>query len=101
MVVDGKVGPVTSAWITKFQHDSTKTGFGLVADGVVTNAPANDHHRKRASLASRCTIRRLNDIMSTADAEVYQALSTHPDVPSDVRRIFSQVQDDAVENGFD
>ena len=91
MVVDGKSGPITRAWIAKFQADATRNGIPMRIDGKIDKA-GNAHGNYVASFSGTYyAIRILNNMMYTQDQQVYKNLTTHPEVPADVRAIFQQI----------
>jgi len=92
MKVDGKCGPITRAWITKFQSDARNHGLPLVVDGIVNKAGHATGNFISSVSKTYYSIRIINNMMYLHDQEVYKNLTTHPDVPQDVRLIFLQIQ---------
>lgn len=92
MAVDGKAGPITRAWITKFQLDMRRNGVSMSVDGIVDKAGNAESNYKSSISHTWYTIRGLNDMMFNNDTAVYKTLSTNPEVPPDVRLIFLQMQ---------
>ncbi|MBK8148929.1 MAG: hypothetical protein IPK58_12155 [Acidobacteria bacterium] len=90
MSVDGKVGPITRAWIIKTQTLSKS----VLVDGVVDKAGNENNASNWESSIShtRYVIRMMNNHLRKRDTALYKTLSTNPDVPSDVRVIFQQIQ---------
>lgn len=93
MTIDGKVGPVTRAWITKFQIDLRRSNANVLIDGVVDKAGnANNASNWDTSISrTNYTIRLINTNCLIKDTEVYKNLESHPAVPQDVRTIFMQI----------
>lgn len=93
MTVDGKVGPVTRAWILKSQLVMRHGGVNVSVDGVVDKAGAVPGAGNRESTISHTdyAIRMLNNALRKRDTAVYKSLSTNPEVPEDVREIFKQI----------
>src|SRR5262249_44266194 len=94
MAVDGKSGPITRAWITKFQLDCRRNGVSVAVDGIVDKAGNAESNYKSSISHTWYTIRALNDMMFTNETAVYKTLSPNPEVPPDVRLIFLQMQAD-------
>jgi len=94
MVVDGKVGPITRAWIVKFQSNLRKLGGNVLVDGVIDKAGAENNPSNWDTSVSKTnyTIRLLNTNLLKLDTEVYKTLESHPVVPPDVRIIFGQIK---------
>lgn len=94
MAVDGKVGPITRAWITKYQSDIRLRGGSCLIDGIVDKAGnGNNPNNLKGSISqTKYTIRLLNTTLRRHDSEVYKNITTHPDVPADVKLIFMQAQ---------
>ena len=92
MTVDGKAGPITRAWITKFQSDCYKHGVATLVDGRVDKAGNGSSNYTSSISNTYYTIRVLNNMMFLNDQTVYKTLSTNPEVPPDVRMIFMQIQ---------
>ena len=92
MVMDGKCGPITRAWITKAQMDLRTLGTNVAVDGVLDKAgnPADNRHGSISG--STYAIRLLNNGLRRHDLEVYKNLTTHPKVPADLKLIFLQIQ---------
>lgn len=92
MTVDGKVGPVTRAWIIQFQLFCNSEGGNTMVDGIV-DTTSNDFSNWTSSISKTTyTIRDLNNVMRSVDGEIYKNLTTHPEVPQDMRLIFQQAQ---------
>ena len=93
MTVDGKVGPITRAWITKFQIEARKSNANVLIDGLIDKAGnANNASNWETSISrTKYSIRVLNTNLLVKDSEVYKNLETHPSVPQDVRNIFMQI----------
>jgi hypothetical protein len=92
MVVDGKCGPITRAWITKFQLDCRKHGINAMVDGIIENAGNLEGNYKSSMSHTWYAIRILNNMMAVNDQDVYKNLTTHPEVPGDMKLIFLQIQ---------
>jgi hypothetical protein len=90
MVVDGKVGPITRAWILKTQMIS----HNVLIDGVVDKAgnENNPSNWKTSISHTIYVIRYLNNQLRKHDTAVYKTLTTNPEVSSDMRLIFQQIQ---------
>lgn len=88
MSVDGKVGPITRAWIMKAQRDSNS-----LVDGIVNKAGnANNPSNWEASIShTHYVIRMINNTLRKRDTAVYKTLQTNPEVPADMRAIFLQI----------
>lgn len=91
MTVDGKVGPITRAWIKKFQADCLSHGIATAVDGIVNKAGNASGNYVSSISKSFYTIRVLNNMMRINDTQVYKTLPTNPEVPPDVRIIFIQM----------
>jgi hypothetical protein len=93
MTVDGKVGPVTRAWIIKSQLLCNMDGGNVMVDGVVDKAGNEQNSDNRVSSISHTDyhIRMLNNVLRKLDTPVYKTLATNPAVPADVRLIFQQI----------
>jgi hypothetical protein len=93
MTVDGKVGPVTRAWIVRSQMAVRNDGADVAVDGVVDKARnAEDGNNRTSSMShTQYHIRMLNNVLRKADTAVYKTLATNPVVPADVRMIFMQI----------
>lgn len=94
MVPDGKCGPITRSWITKFQRDIRANGSNCMVDGVVNKAGnENNPDNWTASISkTHYTIRYLNNVLRKQDTYVYKTLTTNPEVPGDIKTIFQQIQ---------
>ena len=94
MVPDGKCGPITRAWITKFQQDLRAFGSSCLVDGVVDKAgnPTNSDNWTASISKTHYTIRFLNNVLRKLDTYMYKTLASNPEVPGDLRNIFSQIQ---------
>jgi hypothetical protein len=92
MRVDGKFGPITRAWITKFQLDCRRLGVKMMVDGVVNKAGNPEGNYKSFTSQTRYMIRVLNNMMFTNDQRVYKTLTTNPKVPADLKPVFLQIQ---------
>lgn len=93
MTTDGKCGPITKAWIKKFQWDAQRAGIMCQADGLIDKAGNENNANNWVSSTSKTkyTIRILNNVLRGADPFVYKTLTTNPIVPPDVRMIFMQM----------
>ena len=93
MTVDGKVGPVTRAWILKSQLVMRNDGVNISVDGIVDKAGTVPGAGNRESTISHTdyAIRMLNNALRKRDTAVYKTLSSNPEVPQDVRMIFAQI----------
>lgn len=93
MTVDGKVGPVTRAWIIKSQLVANMDGNNVMVDGVVDKAGNEQNPDNRVSSMSHTDyhIRMLNNLLRKRDTPVYKTLASNPIVPADVRLIFQQI----------
>lgn len=89
MVPDGKCGPITRAWITRFQMDCEG---GCVVDGVIDKAGNPAGNRAGTMSHRNYSIRLLNNVLRHVDQDVYKNLTTHPIVPADLKLIFLQIQ---------
>jgi hypothetical protein len=89
MTVDGKVGPITRAWIIKVQTLSKN----VLIDGVVDKAgnEQNPSNWESSISHTKYVIRMINNHLRKRDTAVYKTLPTNPEVPSDVRVIFQQI----------
>lgn len=89
MVIDGKVGPVTRAWIVKIQQLSKN----VFVDGIVDKAgnENNPGNWKTSVSHTVCIIRYLNNQLRRHDTAVYKTLTKNSIVPSGMRRIFQQI----------
>lgn len=94
MVPDGKCGPITRAWISKFQQDVRKFGSNCMVDGIVNKAgnESNADNWTASISQTHYTIRFLNNVLRKADTYMYKTLTSNPEVPGDLRLIFSQIQ---------
>ena len=93
MTIDGKVGPITRAWILRSQILMRNEGVNMMVDGVVDKAGSVAGAGNRESTISHTeyAIRMLNNALRKLDTPVYKTLSTNPVVPPDVRMIFTQI----------
>jgi len=93
MTVDGKVGPITRAWIVRTQLICNQQGGDVSVDGVVDKAQNAEDLSNRVSSISHTNyvIRILNNALRKQDTQVYKTLATNPIVPSDLRAIFVQM----------
>lgn len=89
MVVDGKVGPITRAWIMRTQQLSK----GVMVDGVVDKAgnEQNPSNWESSISHTKYVIRMINNHLRKRDTAVYKTLPTNPVVPSDMQTIFQQI----------
>jgi hypothetical protein len=92
MTIDGKVGPITSAWITRSQMVCRQDGVNVMVDGIVDKAWNAASNRTSSISRTEYHIRMLNNVLRKMDGPVYKTLSTNPEVPDDVRDIFLQIQ---------
>ncbi|HYJ90127.1 MAG TPA: hypothetical protein VEV84_02355 [Pyrinomonadaceae bacterium] len=94
MTVDGKVGPITRAWILRSQMLMREGGVNVLVHGVVDKAGNVAAAGNRVSTISHTdyAIRMLNNALRKEDTQVYKTLTTNPVVPADVRMIFMQIQ---------
>ena len=93
MTVDGKCGPITRNWITKFQLDMRNRGNAVMADGIVNKA-GNENNSDNFTAAishTNYTVRYMNNVLRKLDSDVYKTLATNQVVPPDVRMIFMQI----------
>ena len=93
MTVDGKVGPITRNWITKFQLDMRERGNAVYADGIVDKAGNENNPDNFISSISQTyySVKLMNNVLRKIDTPVYKTLTTNPVVPPDVRMIFMQI----------
>jgi hypothetical protein len=93
MVADGKVGPLTRAWIIRTQMVSKQDGANVIIDGVVDKAQNAQDNSNRVSSISHTDylIRMMNNALRKLDTQVYKTLTTNPVVPPDIRMIFLQI----------
>src|SRR5436305_10227166 len=91
MTVDGKVGPVTRAWIIRSQMVCRNDGANVAVDGVVDKAGNSVSNRESSISHTDYHIRMLNNVLRKADSQDYKTLATNPVVPTDVRMIFMQI----------
>ena len=91
MVVDGKFGPVTRAWILRSQMLCKQGGNNVLVDGVVDKAGNDESNRVSSISHTDYHIRMLNNVLRKADTQIYKSLATNPIVPQDVRQIFQQI----------
>lgn len=93
MTADGKVGPITRAWIIRTQMVCKQDGADVVIDGVVDKAQNAQDNSNRVSSISQTDylIRMVNNVLRKMDTPVYKTLATNPIVPTDVRLIFMQI----------
>jgi len=81
MTVDGFCGPITVRWIKHFQTDVKRVGGSILVDGRVDRALASF-----ASISgTEYTIHYLSDGFKAHHEEIFESMSTHPDVPPEVR----------------
>jgi hypothetical protein len=92
MVIDGKCGPITRAWIIKFQLDCRSHGINAMVDGIVENAGNLEGNYKSSISQTWYAIRILNNMMAVNDQAVYESLTTHPEVPTDMKLVFLEIQ---------
>lgn len=94
MTVDGKVGPITRAWITKFQIDLRRSNANVLVDGVIDKAGNENNASNWDTSISKTnyTIRLLNTNLLKMDTDVYKRLESHPAVPADVRSMFAAIK---------
>ncbi|MFL6466906.1 MAG: hypothetical protein ACJ72Z_03015 [Pyrinomonadaceae bacterium] len=94
MSTDGKCGPITRAWIKKFQWDAQRAGIVCSSDGLIDKAGNESSSSNWVSSMSKTkyTIRILNNVLRGADTFVYKTLTTNPVVPPDLKMIFLQIQ---------
>jgi hypothetical protein len=90
MTIDGKVGPITRAWIMRTQMISQN----VLVEGIVDKAGnENNPSNWETSIShTKYVIRMLNNHLRKHDTAVYKTLSTNPIVPADMRLIFQQIQ---------
>jgi hypothetical protein len=93
MTPDGKVGPVTRAWIIRTQIVCKQDGGNVIIDGVVDKAQNAQDNSNRVSSISQTDylIRMMNNALRKLDTPVYKTLTTNPIVPPDMRLIFIQI----------
>ena len=89
MSVDGKVGPITRAWIMRTQMLAKNS----LIDGVVDKAGnENNASNWETSIShTKYVIRMINNHLRKNDTIVYKTLSTNAEVPPDMRTIFQQI----------
>ncbi|MEZ5428525.1 MAG: hypothetical protein R2747_19860 [Pyrinomonadaceae bacterium] len=89
MTIDGKVGPVTRAWIVKMQMLAPN----VMIDGIVDKAGNENNPSNRLASLSHTdyTIRMINNLLRKKDTAVYKTLPTNPEVPAEMRLIFQQI----------
>ncbi|HRH41523.1 MAG TPA: hypothetical protein PKY82_07745 [Pyrinomonadaceae bacterium] len=92
MVPDGKCGPITNSWIRKFQIDCNRLGNNTLVDGLIDKANNPQNNRIGSISQTNYTIRLLNNLLRHLDKEVYKNLTTHREVPPDLKLIFLQIQ---------
>ncbi|HKX85001.1 MAG TPA: hypothetical protein VJL58_12335 [Pyrinomonadaceae bacterium] len=94
MVADGKCGPITRAWITKFQQDVRSYGSDCMVDGLVDKAgnESNPDNWTGSISNTHYTIRFINNVLRKQDTYVYKTLTTNPVVPDDMRALFTVIQ---------
>lgn len=92
MKPDGLCGPITRSWITKFQLDVRKRGSNCLVDGIVNKAGNVESNWESSISHTHYTIRYLNNLMRKLDTALYKTLTTHPEVPADLKLIFLQIQ---------
>ena len=94
MVVDGKCGPITRAWITHYQSELRLHDYNCLVDGKIDRAgnATNTSNWESSYSHTNYTIRLLNRTLRKYDSEVYKNLTTHPMVPADVKLIFLKIQ---------
>lgn len=93
LVPDGKCGPITNSWIKMFQLEVRSRGGGnILVDGLVEKAGNANSNKISSFSKTGYTIRWLNAILRDFDKEVYQNLTTHREVPADLKLIFLQIQ---------
>jgi hypothetical protein len=93
MTPDGKVGPITRAWITKFQIDARNNNANVMVDGLIDKA-GNENNASNWDTSISHTnyaIRILNSNLLKNDTEVYKMLDSHPIVPPDIKMIFLNI----------
>jgi hypothetical protein len=90
MTIDGKVGPITRAWIMRTQMISQN----VLVDGIVDKAGngTNPSNWETSISHTKYVIRMLNNHLRKHDTAVYKTLATNPVVPPDMRLIFQQIQ---------
>ena len=93
MTVDGKVGPITRAWITKAQIDARASQLNVLVDGIVDRAGnANNQDNYESSISHTAyLIRILNKNIRKFQRELYKTLTINQEVPPDLRSIFQQM----------
>jgi hypothetical protein len=92
MVPDGKCGPITRGWITRFQIDVRQKGADCSVDGLIDKASNSADNRHGSISHTEYAIRVLNNALRKEDADVYKNLTTHPAVPADLKLVFLQIQ---------
>jgi len=93
MTVDGKVGPITRAWIVKAQQVARISHANVLVDGIIDKAgnAANPSNATSSKSHTMYTIRAINNALRHGDKAVFKTLTTNPVVPPDVRMIFIQI----------
>lgn len=93
MTVDGKVGPITRAWIIRTQMIGRNEGTNLLIDGIVDKAgnETNPSNWESSISHTNYLIRLINNTLRRKDTAHYKTLPTNPEVPGDVRVIFQQI----------
>lgn len=94
MTIDGKVGPITRAWIIKTQILCREGGTNVLVDGIVDKAgnPNNASNWESSISHTKYVIRMINNTLRKRDTVVYKTLTSNPEVPPDMRVIFLQIQ---------
>ena len=92
MKVDGNCGPITCNWILKFQIDMMNGGLKCYPDGVVNKAGNNKSNWESSISKTNYTIRLINNGLRKLEPELYKSLAVHPDVPHELRWMFTQMQ---------
>ena len=89
MAIDGKVGPITRAWILRTQM----LAQNALIDGIVDKAgnESNPSNWETSISHTKYIIRGINNTLRKHDTAVYKTLTTNTEVPPDMRAIFQQI----------
>lgn len=88
MVVDGYFGPTTRSWILMFQNDVRTSGFSVCVDGRVD--PPTGAEGVGSISKTTYTILHMNDAFKFRFPDIHAQMTTHPDVPAELRASLSQ-----------
>ncbi len=81
MIVDGLCGPTTIRWIGQFQLDIQRFGANVLVDRRIDRALGGSG----SISGTEYTIHLLNDAFRKHYPDIYQQMTTHSDVPVEVR----------------